>query len=90
MKNKYKKTKVNPHGLNPIEWGINYLIEKKGIEKCFEEGILQSVSPTTMKEKVLDGKVISSSTGEKLGRNSKCVCGSGKKFKKCCMNLEVN
>lgn len=23
-------------------------------------------------------------TGKKLGRNDLCVCGSGKKFKKCC------
>jgi len=23
---------------------------------------------------------------EKVGRNDKCPCGSGKKFKKCCMN----
>jgi preprotein translocase subunit SecA len=25
-------------------------------------------------------------TGEKLGRNDICHCGSGKKYKKCCMN----
>ena len=26
----------------------------------------------------------------KIGRNEKCHCGSGKKFKKCCMNKENN
>jgi len=25
-------------------------------------------------------------TGTKLGRNDKCSCGSGKKYKKCCLN----
>ncbi len=30
----------------------------------------------------LDG--ISESSREKIGRNDKCPCGSGKKFKKCC------
>ena len=24
----------------------------------------------------------------KLGRNDKCACGSGKKFKKCCINID--
>ena len=90
MKNKYKRTKVNPHGLNPIEWGIWYLVEQKGIEKCMEEGIIQVGTPTYMKKMVSEGKVVSSSTGEKLGRNSKCMCGSGLKYKRCCMNLEVN
>ena len=25
----------------------------------------------------------------KIGRNDKCSCGSGKKYKKCCLSLEV-
>ncbi len=28
-------------------------------------------------------------TGRKVGRNDPCPCGSGKKFKSCCMNKEV-
>lgn len=27
--------------------------------------------------------------GDKVGRNDKCPCGSGKKFKKCCINKEL-
>ncbi|MBO9539209.1 SEC-C domain-containing protein [bacterium] len=27
--------------------------------------------------------------GEKVGRNDPCTCGSGQKFKKCCMNAEA-
>ena len=25
----------------------------------------------------------------KIGRNDPCLCGSGKKFKKCCLNKEI-
>lgn len=25
---------------------------------------------------------------KRIGRNEKCPCGSGKKFKKCCMNVQ--
>tara|TARA_R100001082_G_C4240548_1_gene107132 strand:+ start:288 stop:440 length:153 start_codon:yes stop_codon:yes gene_type:complete len=25
-----------------------------------------------------------------LGRNDKCACGSGKKYKKCCINVDWN
>ena len=25
----------------------------------------------------------------KIGRNDKCFCGSGKKYKKCCINKEL-
>lgn len=32
------------------------------------------------------GEVISFQTGQKVGRNDPCPCGSGKKFKKCCGN----
>ena len=27
--------------------------------------------------------------GSKIGRNQKCICGSGKKFKKCCLNSDL-
>ena len=32
-------------------------------------------------------KPIRSPAGTKLGRNDDCPCGSGRKYKKCCMNL---
>ena len=32
-----------------------------------------------------DSKVISFKTGKKVGRNDPCPCGSGKKYKKCCL-----
>jgi peptide deformylase len=41
----------------------------------------------------LDGKLINmkdlSNKNIKIGRNEQCPCGSGKKFKKCCLNKEM-
>lgn len=34
--------------------------------------------------KCADGKPAAFRRDERLGRNSPCSCGSGKKFKKCC------
>jgi len=27
---------------------------------------------------------------KKIGRNDPCPCGSGKKYKKCCLNNDIN
>lgn len=35
-------------------------------------------------EKVIDS--MQNSPAQKIGRNDPCICGSGKKYKKCCMN----
>ncbi len=34
----------------------------------------------------IPGDIKPVNTGKKLGRNDPCPCGSGKKYKKCCMN----
>ena len=36
-------------------------------------------------EKKKDIKVEKVTNRNKIGRNQKCVCGSGKKYKKCCL-----
>lgn len=36
--------------------------------------------------KIRESNVIDINTKKKLGRNNPCPCGSGKKYKKCCMN----
>lgn len=40
-------------------------------------------------EKLLtqDNRGVMTITGKRPGRNEKCLCGSGKKFKKCCLSL---
>jgi len=39
-------------------------------------------------EGTVHGKEPARREGPKTGRNDVCICGSGKKFKKCCMNKE--
>ena len=65
------------------------MINVEDIEKSLEE----HVSGTTGREKKYAGKLFTiypneriekKSTLKGLGRNNKCICGSGKKFKKCC------
>ena len=41
-------------------------------------------------EGTVHGKEPARREGPKVGRNDACICGSGKKFKKCCMNKEEN
>lgn len=36
------------------------------------------------------GKFVKVRTKPKIGRNESCPCGSGKKYKKCCMNKDRN
>jgi len=38
------------------------------------------------REKVIE--ITPRRSGPKVGRNSPCPCGSGKKYKKCCLNKE--
>ncbi len=36
-----------------------------------------------------NGREIMSMTNKRMGRNSRCMCGSGKKFKRCCGRTSV-
>lgn len=37
----------------------------------------------------IDSKVTVKNSEKKMGRNEPCPCGSGKKYKKCCLNIAV-
>jgi uncharacterized protein YchJ len=39
----------------------------------------------SLKEKIKAERV---TKRNKIGRNQKCICGSGKKYKKCCFNKQ--
>ncbi len=41
-----------------------------------------------MESDIMDKPVLSIGRVTKTGRNEKCPCGSGKKYKKCCMNKD--
>lgn len=51
--------------------------DNEGYDDYYEEGYI----PTNSYD---DGQPII--TGKKVGRNNPCPCGSGKKYKKCCLN----
>lgn len=59
--------------MNQFGWRLNALWEITPKEPY------QGLSPADIKE-----LPVSPSSGQKIGRNESCVCGSGKKYKKCC------
>jgi len=66
-----------------------YFFERPGImERKHPElfDMLQKVFRQNMKSRVLDLRREIEAGQRKFGRNSPCPCGSGKKFKKCCLN----
>lgn len=67
---KYKKIK------NMIIYKLDINKDKYDREKC--EKIAVEIAEKRLKRELLNRK--------KIGRNDKCPCGSGKKYKKCCLN----
>ena len=53
----------------------------------WEENLLVSTNPNI--EIIYNEKRIWKEKIKGIGRNHKCICGSGKKFKKCCLNKEI-
>ncbi len=50
----------------------------------------KSVKSGSEAEKENDSKSAVYHAGPKVGRNDPCPCGSGKKYKKCCINSQLN
>ena len=53
------------------------IIFQHGIDHCLGRTIFDNVAPAMKREH------------PKISRNSSCACGSGRKYKKCCMNKEA-
>ena len=69
---------------------IGSIVEEIGWWACFnEEKSSHAPSPPPMPEvaqpNALSAKPATVRTGPKVGRNDPCPCGSGKKYKKCCL-----
>ncbi|MBU0958513.1 MAG: SEC-C domain-containing protein [Nanoarchaeota archaeon] len=47
------------------------------------ENLTEEIFQSELQKDFLKGKV-------KIGRNEKCFCGSGLKYKKCCLNRRKN
>lgn len=67
------------------EVAYNLLLQSGDYPEVFEyEAFIQSLGlDFATDELTTDTASIFSSTGEKIGRNDQCFCGSGKKYKKC-------
>ncbi len=87
------KSDLNSYALtNEAEFfsvATEYFFERPGImERKHPElfAMLQKVFRQDMKSRVLDLRREIIAGEKKFGRNSPCPCGSGKKYKKCCLN----
>jgi len=58
---------------------IEDTVAEMGWWACFKE---KTDAPTTEDQPIAEGPVVK---GRKVGRNDPCPCGSGKKYKKCCL-----
>ncbi len=64
--------------------------KREDMERLFKKAIKQQKSPLEfmmeMKQEPTERQL--TRKPPRVGRNELCPCGSGKKFKKCCLNLE--
>jgi len=80
-------------GRDPL---VEYKIEGYGMFQAMMRGAKEEIIDMILKVQVTEGpqakpkKMKIEPNKLKVGRNDQCPCGSGKKYKKCCMNLEQN
>jgi uncharacterized protein YchJ len=60
---------------------IAYKTNGKSELICYDRAVYGECEQELMKQEPIVNE------GKKVGRNDKCPCGSGKKFKRCCINL---
>ena len=91
-----EKLKIDPHHLlvedvvAEMEWWACFNpepelprpLEKGGLKQAYPDLLSGSV-PFTRPDPIIPVAPITRKK-EKIGRNSPCPCGSGKKYKKCC------
>ncbi len=58
------------------------IIHSMSLEECAE------LAGKLTRQRLLDPQVKRVTTIPNVGRNDRCPCGSGKKFKKCCLLLK--
>ncbi|USD31625.1 MULTISPECIES: YchJ family protein [Vibrio] len=89
---KLEVTSCEP-GSNKDEGFVSFraYFNEEGVQHCLEErsrfvrenGLWYYIDGTFPKPEV-DSRLTQSVKNLKVGRNDPCICGSGKKFKKCC------
>ena len=78
------KVEIKPQAVSEIE---RRPIQEKGADESLAGGGFHSsqAKPETQIEKEAERRKPVVSSGPKVGRNAPCPCGSGKKYKKCCL-----
>jgi uncharacterized protein YecA (UPF0149 family) len=81
--NKYKENlrEITEDGILSAQ---TWLGEKE--EKKIEDLNFGNYDDESLEDLFLGSRYQNPLTGKKLGRNDPCICGSGKKYKKCCLN----
>ena len=69
---------------------IQYEVEGKWHPIEFVEGLYETLLEKDVLRKIEEEGFVPKERGKrKLGRNGPCHCGSGKKYKKCCLNKDI-
>ena len=68
--------------------GINNQNENIDMNKSMEEAMPKLDEQTMQRLLAYQNRKPSIRENKKIGRNDPCPCGSGKKFKNCCMNTK--
>ncbi|MCG9130701.1 anaerobic sulfatase maturase [Candidatus Poribacteria bacterium] len=94
-KNRFIKTPTGEDGLNYLCAGYKHFFNHIDEPMKMMAAALQAGRPANsiipvlrqrQQEKVQANAPIASQTSQKVGRNSPCPCGSGRKYKQCCLN----
>ena len=97
-KNRFIKTPTGEDGLNYLCAGYKQFFNHIDEPMKLMAAALQAGQPANSIMPILRQRrqektrrhntVIASQTSQKIGRNSPCPCGSGRKYKQCCLNKE--
>lgn len=94
-KNRFIKTPTGEDGLNYLCAGYKHFFNHIDEPMKMMAAALQAGQPANsiipvirqrQQEKAQANAPIASQTSQKVGRNSPCPCGSGRKYKQCCLN----
>ena len=94
-KNRFIKTPTGEDGLNYLCAGYKHFFNHIDEPMKMMAAALQAGRPANsiipvlrqrQQEKAQANAPIASQTSQKVGRNSPCPCGSGRKYKQCCLN----
>jgi len=82
------QSKLAPALLNQINVVLkdrSYIERLKRHYKLFKDALKKENEERTKRGKAADSKYVALPSIPKVGRNDPCPCGSGKKYKKCCL-----